>query len=114
MRDKSLVPVCLMISPQYEEKLEKPILVWNKRLSQKAFEIYPHCDKNTKHVPINFTSEKPKICYSEACTVRKKINNKLIEIEVNIWSQSTEKVILHELGHLVGCEHSDYLPPCWE
>ena len=118
-RPSSVVPVCLFSAEMSETKIAKAANKWNERLNKNVVQAFPNCDNNAQLVQVIQTVSYPIQCSLKqeykACTKRiTTLSGVLMSVEIFIVYSASFDVLMHEIGHLVGCKHDDYLPPCWE
>lgn len=116
-RTESVLPVCLVVTTLpwtwQVEHIHEAANDWNKRLKSRKFNVYPDCQKHDDLIPMSFVKTLPINCGKRGCTRTLMLVNKRPAFrEVLIHEDAPFSTIMHELGHLAGCRHSDTHPPC--
>ena len=111
-------PLCLFVnatpSSWQREHVSIAAQDWNDRLDANLVHVAPECSIDDEWVAFSFVHELPGDCRSYyACTyLRARVNGDPGLREVVIQEMAPFETVGHEIGHLLGCRHSDLDPPC--
>lgn len=89
--------------------------IWNDRLGWRALGVHPHCPDDSDMVPWAFVRGLVSCgsVYSYGCTRSKRTANGVpYWREVEVSEDAPWTTLVHEWGHIVGCQHDDFGPPC--
>lgn len=110
--------LCLIVNVTPESWKSEHVAIaaaeWNNHLGADILHVAPECAIYDEWVVFSFVHELPDDCPSHyACTyLRASVTGKPSFREVVLSEDAPFSSVGHEIGHLLGCRHSDLDPPC--